>query len=78
MDNLQFKTRKSIDYTDKNHKITSTKEGNSLYTRMNDIVNKYYDTQRELMEKLDYEAKFIKHVGDTYDMLDKSLKDKRV
>ena len=77
MENIKFKTQKSIDYSDKNHKITSTKEGNSLYTKMNDIVNKYYDTQRELMEKLDHETKFIRYVGETYDELDKSLKDKK-
>ena len=73
MDNLQSQIIKSNEVTSTKPTVNSAKDNNMLYSKMNDMMNKYYATQNELMNKLDNEAKFIKSVGEKYYELDKKI-----
>ena len=73
MDNLQIKINKTNEVNHGNHDVSSIKENNRLYSKMNGMVNNYYSTQNELMNKLNHEAKFIKFVGEKYYEMDKIL-----
>ncbi len=76
MDNLINNLNGSIDYYEKHSSsksFNSSEEKNQLYSRMNDIMSEYSLAQKNLMEKLKREAKFVKYTGETYAQLDKSM-----
>ena len=66
----------SIDHFKKHmsgESFTSSEPNNKVYTKMNDIMSEYSTAQKELLEKLKREAKFVKYVGQTYADLDKTM-----
>ncbi len=75
MKDLKTKVTKSIDYCEnKDHTMHSSNEENKLYSKMNDIMNKYTSAQKIIMKKLDNEIEFVKFAGEKYDELDKKTK----
>ena len=74
MNNIQNKISSSTEVSAGRHTVNSSKDNNMLYSKMNDMVNKYSKTQTELMEKLKYETNFIKSVGEKYYELDQRIK----
>ena len=73
MDNVQKMVVKTNEVCNGKHLVNSNKEGNLLYSKMNVIVSDYYLAQKELMEKLNHEAKFVRFVGEKYYEMDKKL-----
>ena len=73
MDNIQLKISKSNEVSSNNHTVNSAKDGNMLFSKMNDVVDNYYKAQNRLMDKLNQETKYIKYVGEKYYELDKDM-----
>lgn len=71
--NLQNKISESTNFSEDKHDVNSMKEGNRLYSGMNNIMNTYTNAQEVLMSKLNKEAEFIRYVGKKYYELDQEL-----
>lgn len=73
MDNIQLRVSKSNEVCSNNHSVNSSNDKNMLFSKMNSMVDNYYNVQNELMSKINQEAKFIKNIGEQYAQLDQSM-----
>ena len=74
MNNLKSKVDNSLNYYDSNNlAVQPKKDGNMLYSKMNEIMNKYAQAQRIINEKLNHEINSVRAVGEAYYKLDKNL-----
>ncbi len=76
MNDLVSKTNNYASYCGDKHDVKSTIEGNKLYSKINNIMEMYYNSQTKIMNNMRNEAKMIVQTGEAYDALDKELKSK--
>ncbi len=75
MDDLLSKGNHAVDFYSDKPILMSLKDNNRLYSKMNSIVDDLYSCQKELMEKLNHEAKLVKEVAKQYQELDTKLEE---